>query len=321
VNEETSRQLLIARPRGFCAGVERAVGVVDRLLEVHGTPLYVRKEIVHNQAVVDDFRKRGVNFIEELDEVPDGALVVFSAHGIAPSVREEAERRGLRTVDATCPLVTRVHRSVQKHAASGRPIVLIGHEGHDEVVGTTGEAPDQVHLVETTDDVARLPLDEDAEVAYVTQTTLGVDETAEIIAALQKRFPRLLQPGKDDICYATTNRQEAVKVLVDEGATHVLVVGSTNSSNSVRLCEVARRRGAEATLIDGPDEVDLATLRHHARLGLTAGASAPERVVQDVVAKLREAGWTPREVDGVHESVQFKMPRELASSEATAGDS
>ena len=319
MNPDTTRHLLIARPRGFCAGVERAVGVVERLLAVHGTPLYVRKEIVHNQAVVEDFRKRGVIFIDDLDEAPDDALVVFSAHGIAPAVRREAERRGLRTVDATCPLVTRVHRAVQKHAAQGRPIVLIGHEGHDEVVGTTGEAPDQVHLVQTVADVAALPLADHAEVAYVTQTTLGVDETAEIIAALQRRFTNLLQPGKDDICYATTNRQDAVKVLVQEGASHVLVVGSANSSNSVRLCEVARRGGAEATLVDGPHQLPLDRLDRHRVLGLTAGASAPERLVQEVVARLRELGWQPREVDGVEENVQFKMPRELATFESGGG--
>jgi 4-hydroxy-3-methylbut-2-enyl diphosphate reductase len=275
----------------------------------------VRKEIVHNQAVVSDFRKRGVIFIEELDEAPDGAVVVFSAHGISPAVREEADRRGLRTVDATCPLVTRVHRSVVKHARNDCPIVLIGHEGHDEVEGTMGEAPERVLLVETVDDVAALDLDDQAEVAYVTQTTLSIDETGEIIAALQARFPNLIQPGKDDICYATTNRQHAVKELVSQGITHLLVVGSTNSSNSVRLCEVARRGGVEATLVDGPDQVDPAALVDHDRIGLTAGASAPERVVQAVAEKMRLAGWQPRETVGVDEGVKFKMPRELAAFE------
>lgn len=287
--------------------------MVEHLLEAQDTPLYVRKEIVHNQAVVASFRDLGVIFIDELDEVPDGALVVFSAHGIAPSVREEAERRGLRTVDATCPLVTRVHTSVRKHAEKERPIVLIGHAGHDEVAGTTGEAPDLVHLVETVADVATLPLDPQGEIAYVTQTTLSVDETAAIIAALRERFPKLVQPGKDDICYATTNRQEAVKTLVEYGATHVLVVGSVNSSNSVRLCEVARQRGAAATLVDGPKEVPLDDLQEHDVLGLTAGASAPESVVQAVAALLTAAGWHPREVDGVQEKVKFKMPAELAA--------
>lgn len=311
----TDRRLLIANPRGFCAGVERAVGVVERLLETHGTPLYVRKEIVHNQAVVDGFRGRGVEFIEELSEAPDGALVVFSAHGVSPAVRAEAEARGLRVVDATCPLVTRVHRSVIKHAQDDRPIVLIGHAGHDEVAGTMGEAPDRVHLVETPEDVANLPLDPQAEVAYVTQTTLGVDETAAVIEALQGRFPNLLRPGKDDICYATTNRQAAVKDLVAAGASHVLVVGSRNSSNSVRLCEVARSGGAQATLIDGPDEVPLAALQPHAMLGLTAGASAPEALVQAVAELLGGHGWVPEEVEGAEETVKFKMPRELETLE------
>lgn len=315
MNVDRNRQLLVARPRGFCAGVERAVGVVDRLLEMHGTPVYVRKEIVHNQAVVADFRQRGVVFIEELAEAPDGAMVVFSAHGIAPAVREEARQRGLRTVDATCPLVTRVHRNVLAQADRGRPIVLIGHAGHDEVIGTMGEAPDRVFLVETVADVAQLDLPDQAEVAYVTQTTLSVDETAAVITALQNRFTNLVQPGKDDICYATTNRQIAVKDLVDRGATQVLVVGSRNSSNSVRLCEVARRGGAVATLIDGPEEVDPAGLTGHRILGLTAGASAPEHVVQAVAARLSAAGWEICEVEGVEENVKFKMPRELQSFE------
>lgn len=310
-----TRRLLIARPRGFCAGVERAVGVVDRLLEIHGTPLYVRKEIVHNQAVVEGFRKRGVIFIEELQEAPDGALVVFSAHGVSPAVRDEAVARGLRVVDATCPLVTRVHRSVIKHAESNRAIVLIGHAGHDEVAGTMGEAPQLVHLVESAEDVAALPLDDQAEVAYVTQTTLGVDETAGVIGALQERFPNLLRPGKDDICYATTNRQAAVKTLVAAGATHVLVVGSRNSSNSVRLCEVARSSGVGSTLIDGPDEVSVSMLTEHQNLGLTAGASAPEDLVQAVTDLLRDAGWHPEDVAGVEETVKFKMPRELETLE------
>ena len=310
-----NRQLLIARPRGFCAGVERAVGVVDRLLEVRGVPVYVRKEIVHNQAVVADFRQRGVIFIEELSEAPDGATVVFSAHGIAPTVREEARQRSLRTVDATCPLVTRVHRNVLEQVKWGRPVVLIGHAGHDEVIGTMGEAPDRVHLVETEADVARLDLTDQVEVAYVTQTTLSLDETAGIVAALQDRFANLVQPAKDDICYATTNRQIAVKDLVDRGATHVLVVGSRNSSNSVRLCEVARGGGAEATLIDGPEEVVPETLLSHNILGLTAGASAPERLVQAVAVRLSAVGWEIRETDGAEENVKFKMPRELQSFE------
>ena len=312
MNHELERQLLIARPRGFCAGVERAVGVVDRLLEIQGAPVYVRKEIVHNQAVVEGFRKRGVVFIEELDEAPDGALVVFSAHGVSPTVRAEAERRGLRSVDATCPLVTRVHRNVLKHTAQEHPVVLVGHGGHDEVVGTMGEALDHVHLIETVEDVQHLDLPRDVEVAYVTQTTLGVDETEGIIAALHSRFPRLIQPGTDDICYATTNRQDAVKALVAAGATHVFVVGSKNSSNSVRLCEVARGCGVSATLVDGADEVDSGDLDGHRIVGLTAGASAPEELVRAVADRLGAAGWLGREVEGVEENVKFKMPRELS---------
>ena len=315
MNDTNPRQLLIARPRGFCAGVDRAVGVVDSLLEIHGSPIYVRKEIVHNQAVVGDFRNRGVIFIEELDEAPEGALVVFSAHGIAPSVREEARRRGLRTVDATCPLVAKVHRSVRKYAEKGQPIVLIGHAGHDEVVGTMGEAPGQVHLVETVADVAALDIRDDAALVYVTQTTLSIDETAAMIAALRKRFANLVRPGRDDICYATTNRQSAVKSLIEAGATHILVVGSRNSSNSVRLCEVATQQGVAATLVDGPDEVDPEALAGHTVLGLTAGASAPERLVQAVATRLQAAGWVASEVAGVEENVRFKLPPELESME------
>jgi len=313
VNQSPNREVLIANPRGFCAGVERAIDVVRRLLETHGTPLYVRKEIVHNKAVVEEFRKRGVIFIEELDEVPDGATVVFSAHGIAPAVRQEAERRGLRTIDATCPLVTKVHRSVLRHVKQGRKIVLIGHAGHDEVVGTMGEAPRDVVLVETVDDVARLDLPADQEIAYATQTTLSVDETAAIVAALKARFPNLVVPTRTDICYATQNRQDAVKELVATGATHVLVVGSRNSSNSVRLCEVARSLGAGATLIDGPGEIDAGALADHAILGLTAGASAPEHLVQAVVERLASDGWRPREVTTLQEDVKFALPKELAA--------
>lgn len=311
------RELLIGRPRGFCAGVDRAVGVVERLLDAQVAPLYVRKEIVHNRAVVEAFRARGVVFVEELDEVPEGATVVFSAHGIAPTVREEAVRRGLRTVDATCPLVTRVHRSVIKHASAGRVVVLIGHAGHDEVAGTMGEAPTQVILVQNVDDVARLELPADTEITYVTQTTLSVDETRNVVAALAARFPGLVRPEKSDICYATQNRQDAVKHLLDAGATGVVVVGSANSSNSVRLCEVARRRGAEAFLVDGPEEVDPAALAGHRIIGLTAGASAPEHLVQDVVAKLAAAGWTPREVEVMEEDVRFSLPRELSAITGT----
>ncbi len=315
MSDQIQREVLIAAPRGFCAGVERAIEVVDRLLAIHGTPVYVRKEIVHNKAVVDGFRKRGVIFIDDLDEAPDGATVVFSAHGIAPQVREDAQRRGLRTIDATCPLVTRVHRSVLKQAGQGRTIVLIGHAGHDEVIGTMGEAPGRVRLVESVGDVAALDVADDEELAYVTQTTLSVDETEAIVAALKARFPHLVVPLRSDICYATQNRQDAVKQLLDEGVSHLLVVGSRNSSNSVRLCEVAQRRDCEATLVDGPDQVDVAALRHHRTLGLSAGASAPEHLVQAVVDKLAAAGWSPREVAVMNEDVKFSAPRELLAFE------
>jgi 4-hydroxy-3-methylbut-2-enyl diphosphate reductase len=309
------REVLVAGPRGFCAGVERAVGVVEHLLAAQGPPLFVRKEIVHNRAVVDAFRARGVVFVEELAEVPDGATVVFSAHGISPVVRQEADRRGLRTVDATCPLVTRVHCSVVKHAGLGRTVVLIGHAGHDEVVGTMGEAPGKVVLVQTVDDVARLELPAGADITYVTQTTLSVDETRSVVAALAERFPGLLQPAKSDICYATQNRQDAVKHLLDAGATCVIVVGSANSSNSARLCEVARRRGATALLVDGPGGVDPVALAAHRVVGLTAGASAPEHLVQEVAGKLSAAGWLPRELAIMEEDVKFSLPCELASFE------
>ena len=305
------RQLLIASPRGFCAGVVRAIDVVEQLLVAVGTPLYVRKEIVHNQAVVDDFRQRGVVFVDELEEVPDGGTVVFSAHGISPEVKETAEKRGLRHVDATCPLVTRVHREVIRHAQAGRQIVLIGHPGHDEVLGTMGEAPDAITLVTDVADVAALSYPPGTDVAYVTQTTLSVDETHTIVHALKKRFPQLIEPSKSDICYATQNRQDAVKTLTARGATHLLVVGSRNSSNSRRLCEVARSEGATASLVDGPQDIDLEVLRPHALLGLTAGASAPEHLVREVEARLAAAGWRPQQVVSMVENVRFELPRGL----------
>ncbi len=306
------KRLLIARPRGFCAGVERAIDVVNRLLERAAVPLYVRKEIVHNQAVVADFSARGVIFVEQLEEVPDGSIVVFSAHGISPTVREEAVSRGLKTIDATCPLVTKVHREVVRHARQKRYIVLIGHEGHDEVLGTMGEAPDAITLITRVEDVTALPFPHDAEVAYVTQTTLSVDETEEIVAALQARFPGLIQPTKSDICYATQNRQDAVKELIQLGIGHLLVVGSANSSNSRRLCEVAKRMGTSATLIDGPADLSLEALAGYPLLGLTAGASAPEHLVQAVVRWLGNEGWCPEEVGDLEEDVKFQLPKDLS---------
>ncbi|MBK8167393.1 MAG: 4-hydroxy-3-methylbut-2-enyl diphosphate reductase [bacterium] len=305
------RRLLTVQPRGFCAGVERAIEVVDRLLELHGTPLYVRREIVHNRAVVEDFRARGVVFVDELHEVPDGATVVFSAHGIAPTVRQEAGRRGLRAIDATCPLVTKVHHEVLRHVAEGRHMILLGHAGHDEVLGTMGEAPGHITLVTSVADVATLPFEASTPLALATQTTLSVDETREIADALRARFPQLVEPAKSDICYATQNRQDAVKTLVGLGIGHLLVVGSTNSSNSRRLCEVAVNLGVPATLIDGPADLDLAVLADIGVVGLTAGASAPEHLVQAVVRELGAAGWREEPVKALEENVRFQLPPEL----------
>jgi 4-hydroxy-3-methylbut-2-enyl diphosphate reductase len=307
----STRTLLIVNPRGFCAGVERAIEVVDRLLATHGAPLYVRREIVHNKAVVEDFKARGVVFVEELDEVPDGCTVVFSAHGIAPAVRDDAENRGLQAIDATCPLVTKVHHEVIRHVDRGREMVLIGHAGHDEVLGTMGEAPGRITLVENVQDVARLPFAADAEVAYATQTTLSVDETSAIVEALRARFANLVEPRQSDICYATQNRQDAVKELVGMGIGHLLVVGSRSSSNSRRLCEVAENLGVPASLIDGPADIDADRLAGAEVLGLTAGASAPEHLVQAVVQHFAGQGYEPREVVVLQENVKFQLPREL----------
>jgi 4-hydroxy-3-methylbut-2-enyl diphosphate reductase len=306
-----AKRLLTVNPRGFCAGVERAIEVVDRLLETHGAPLFVRKEIVHNRSVVADFKARGVVFVDELDEVPDGGAVVFSAHGIAPAVREEAARRGLRAIDATCPLVTKVHQEVVSHVDKGHQMVLIGHAGHDEVLGTMGEAPGRITLVTSVGDVAKLPFPVETAVACATQTTLSVDETREIVAALRDRYPNLVEPPKSDICYATQNRQDAVKALVREGISHLLVVGSGSSSNSRRLCEVAINLGVPANLIDGPQDIDMQALASAGDIGLTAGASAPEHLVQAVVYHLEMAGWVAEEFVTLEENVRFSLPQEL----------
>jgi len=305
------QRLLIVNPRGFCAGVERAIEVVDRLLETNGSPLFVRKEIVHNKSVVEDFRSRGVIFVDELDEVPNGETVVFSAHGIAPAVRQEAVNRNLRAIDATCPLVTKVHHEVVRHVEEDRHMLLIGHAGHDEVLGTMGEAPGRITLITNVDDVAGLDFPADAELALSTQTTLSVDETHEIVEVLRKRFPNLIEPRKSDICYATQNRQDAVKVLVAEGIGHLLVVGSQSSSNSRRLCEVAKNLGVPATLIDGPEDIVMENLAALATIGLTAGASAPEHLVQAVVEKLSKEGWVAEELVTLQEDVRFSLPPEL----------
>lgn len=313
--EKDRKKLYIVNPRGFCAGVERAIEVVDRLLRQQGTPLHVRKEIVHNKAVVEDFRSRGVIFVNELDEVPDGQTVVFSAHGVSPAVREEADRRDLLSVDATCPLVTKVHNEVIRHVDQDHEMVLIGHAGHDEVLGTMGEAPGRISLVTSIEDVANLDIPQGRSVAYATQTTLSVDETRGIVRALRERFPNLIEPEKSDICYATQNRQDAVKTLVEKGIEHLLVVGSATSSNSRRLCEVALNLNVPATLIDGPEDLDTSVLSGLGTLGLTAGASAPEHLVQAVVDTLARADWVAEEVVTLEENVKFKLPSNLMGKE------
>jgi len=305
------KQLLVAGPRGFCAGVERAIATVEHLLDAVEGPLYVRKEIVHNRAVVDDFVARGVIFVDELDEVPDGSTVIFSAHGVSPEVREQAARRGLSVVDATCPLVTKVHHQVARNAARGKHILLIGHEGHDEVVGTTGEARGRLTLVTDESAAASLPLPADSDLYYVTQTTLSVDETEGIIAELKRRRPDMAGPRRSDICYATQNRQDAVKALVDEGIERLLVVGSPNSSNSRRLCEVARKAGVPADLVGSLAEVSRDELSGALRVGLTAGASAPEYLVEEIIDDFRARGWECRNHVIMEEDTKFELPAEL----------
>jgi len=315
MSENLRKILYTVNPRGFCAGVERAIEVVDSLLRQQGTPLYVRREIVHNKAVVEDFRSRGVVFVNELDEVPDGKTVVFSAHGVSPAVRKEANRRNLCPVDATCPLVTKVHNEVIRHVDEDHEMILIGHAGHDEVLGTMGEAPGRISLVTSVEDVARLSISSDKSVAYATQTTLSVDETKGIVSALRERFPHLIEPEKSDICYATQNRQDAVKELVEKGIEHLLVVGSVTSSNSRRLCEVALNLNVPATLIDGPEDLDTNVISGLRTLGLTAGASAPEHLVQAVVATLAQANWESQELVTLEENVKFKLPSNLMGKE------
>jgi 4-hydroxy-3-methylbut-2-enyl diphosphate reductase len=305
------RRVLLAAPRGYCAGVDRAVQAVEEALDLYGPPVYVRKEIVHNKHVVEELAERGAIFVEEETEVPEGELVVFSAHGVAPKVHENAEARSLRTIDATCPLVTKVHVEARKFAEQGYTIVLIGHEGHEEVEGTTGEAPDSIVLVETTEDVDALELDDPEHVAFITQTTLSVDETAAIIARLRERFPAIVSPKSDDICYATTNRQIAVKQLARE-CDLVLVIGSTNSSNSNRLVEVAREHGAASHLIDNSGQVRPEWLEGTETVGITSGASAPEALVTDLVEYFRERGAEEvSELRTIDEDVRFMLPKEI----------
>ncbi|CAM5179485.1 4-hydroxy-3-methylbut-2-enyl diphosphate reductase [Oligella ureolytica] len=305
-------EIYLAEPRGFCAGVDRAIDIVERALEIHGAPIYVRHEIVHNRFVVDSLRDKGAIFIEELDAAPAGSIVVFSAHGVALSVREEAERRGLQVFDATCPLVTKVHMEVKKMHKDNREIVMIGHRGHPEVEGTLGQSEGTIHLVETPEDVANLVVNDPEGLAVVTQTTLSVDDASAVTAALKARFPSIVEPKKSDICYATQNRQDAVKVMAPD-CDVFFVVGSINSSNSNRLREVAERLGCPSYLVDGPECIDPLWLTGAQRIGITAGASAPEVLVQDVISRLKELGAiSVRKMQGIEENVSFPLPRELS---------
>ena len=308
----TGKRVLLAAPRGYCAGVDRAVITVEKALDTYGAPVYVRKQIVHNKHVVETLQDRGAIFVEENDEVPEGATVVFSAHGVAPVVHEEASRRQLRTIDATCPLVTKVHHEARRFAADDYDILLIGHEGHEEVVGTTGEAPGHIHLVEGPGDVGSVMVRDPEKVAWLSQTTLSVDETLETVRLLRERFPALLDPPSDDICYATQNRQVAVKEI-SAGADLVIVVGSTNSSNSVRLVEVALEMGAkDSRLVDKAAELDEAWLDGVTVVGLTSGASVPEILVRGVLDWLAERGYADvEEVRSAEESLLFALPPEL----------
>src|SRR3954454_14716043 len=308
------KRLLLASPRGYCAGVERAVETVERALALYGRPVYVRKQIVHNSHVVEDLRSRGAVFVDALADVPEGATVVFSAHGIAPEVRREAEDLRLTTIDATCPLVTKLHAQARRYAEAGYALVLIGHAGHEEVEGTLGEAPDAIVLVQSTEDAELVSLPDDRPLAYLTQTTLSVDEAGEIVAVLRRRFPRIEGPAREDICYATSNRQWAVKELLRE-IDLLLVVGSPNSSNSQRLVEGARADGTPAHLVGHVADIDESWLEGCETVGLTSGASAPERLVADVCAWFSTRGVEVCEQKAVHEDVNFKLPVELRRAE------
>jgi 4-hydroxy-3-methylbut-2-enyl diphosphate reductase len=304
-------QVLLAKPRGFCAGVDRAIEIVERALAQHGSPIYVRHEVVHNKFVVDDLRAKGAIFVEELDEVPAGATVVFSAHGVSQTVRREAQARGLQVFDATCPLVTKVHVEVAKKRSQGREIVMIGHQGHPEVEGTMGQSEGGMHLVEGPEDVERLAVADPEHLAFVTQTTLSIDDARRTVEALKARFPSIAGPRRDDICYATQNRQDSVKALARECEV-VLVVGSPNSSNSNRLREVAQNQGVAAYMVDNAAELDPEWVAGKKVVGVTAGASAPEVLVKDVIDKLVALGaQSVRELEGVSEKVTFPLPKSL----------
>ncbi len=304
-------QLILAQPRGFCAGVKRAIETVERALELFGKPVYVRHEIVHNTHVVDRLKEMGAIFIEELDEVPSGSVLIFSAHGVSQAIRRDAQTRNLKLFDATCPLVTKVHVEVAKNRRNGREIIVIGHKGHPEVEGTMGQADTGMYLVDGYSDIEQLKVDNPDALAYVSQTTLSVDDTAEIIHQLKTRFPSIAEPKQADICYATTNRQEAVKRLAEK-ATLIIVVGSRNSSNSNRLREIAEKNGAQAYMVDNADQIDVAWLDGHDCVGITAGASAPEILVQEVISLLRQHGGSSIiEQEGLQENLSFPLPKGL----------
>jgi 4-hydroxy-3-methylbut-2-en-1-yl diphosphate reductase len=308
-----SRKVLLAAPRSFCAGVDRAIEIVERLLEQHGPPVYVRHQIVHNEHVVRRLERLGAVFVESEDEIPPGEICVLSAHGVAPAVKENAERRGLRVVDAVCPLVSKVHAEARRYADSGHLVALVGHADHVEVIGTRGERPDATVVIESAEDARKLDPG-GRPVAVITQTTLSLDDVAETVDALGERFGDLRRPAADDICYATQNRQDAVKEMVGRGASLILVIGSETSSNAQRLVEVAHLHGAEATLIDGEQDLDASLLDGHQTLGLTAGASTPEELVQAVVARLAAVGYDElEEVEVAREDVHFRLPREVVS--------
>jgi 4-hydroxy-3-methylbut-2-enyl diphosphate reductase len=307
-------EVRLANPRGFCAGVDRAIAIVERALELHGAPVYVLHEIVHNRHVVDDLASRGVRFVDHLLDVPPGSVTIFSAHGVSDEVVRAAEERALRVIDATCPLVTKVHLQAQNYSLRGREVILIGHPGHPEVEGTRGRIPGRVHVLSTVEEVEQLAVDDPERLAYVTQTTLSIDDTRGVIDALVKRFPKIQGPDLKDICYATQNRQNAVKRLADEEIDLLLVIGSRNSSNSNRLAELGVRRGIPSHLIDDAKEIDPAWLAGCERVGVTAGASAPESLVRRVLARLAELGAADvREIEGVPEDVEFRLPEELTA--------
>ena len=307
-------KIILANPRGFCAGVDRAISIVELALEIHGAPIYVRHEVVHNRFVVNGLRERGAIFVEELSEVPDGAIVIFSAHGVSQAVRQEAKERNLKVFDATCPLVTKVHMQVARASRKGTKAILIGHKGHPEVEGTMGQYSNDdggIYLIESVEDIARLPVQENDELTFMTQTTLSLDDTAETIAALKEKYPAIQGPHKNDICYATTNRQEAVRELAKQSDL-VLVVGSKNSSNSNRLAELASRMGVKSQLLDDPLDIRADWFDGVQTIGITAGASAPEELVQSIISRLKEFGVTTvEELQGLEENMFFEVPKEL----------